>query len=502
MLSDERYTDLEELVAREQSRVSVEGEVALPGGLREEVRVLMTDADCALIFSEAQSGYVGVKGRALFHVLYTQGEPKHPKCIETSVDFSQQIEAKLCESGMSAESDAQVESVEASVYGGRLRLSAVILLTADVTRQYAALTVTADGNERGLECRYDKVTMTRVVGGGSKEETLRDVFPISEDIPVSETLYGKGTVTVQDVAGGEGRSMVSGNIEIYAYHASEDNEAPVILTRHTMPYSTAVELSGRQGDEMIAQAHLMDLAVMSAVDKDAGRLLRVEATLIVRVKVLSHQTENYLRDAYTTEGDPIAARQSAYPVISVNEDVIAEERFKAVIKTGENVRNALAASITPKSVNPSPQQGRCVVSGEMDSETVYTTMNDELHTAKQALPYQIIMRCDIPKDTPVMLEISEIEAAPVSGDRIELKCLVKMRAHSVETNIMNAVSSAEIAAHEEQSGIYLYRPQKNETAWDIAKKYRVTEGELSRANIGAFENGIPECVTVFKRKAL
>lgn len=45
VLSDERYLDLEELVAREESRVSVEGEVGLPGGLREEVKVLMTDAD-------------------------------------------------------------------------------------------------------------------------------------------------------------------------------------------------------------------------------------------------------------------------------------------------------------------------------------------------------------------------------------------------------------------------------------------------------------------------
>lgn len=434
--------------------------------------------------------------------MYTQGEPKQPKCIETSVDFSQQLESRLCESGMNAESDAQVESVDASVYGGRLRLSAQVRIAADVTRQYAALTVMADANEHGLECRYNKTVMTRVVGGGSKEDTLRDVFPISEDIPISETLYGKGAVTLQDVAGGEGRAMVSGNIEIAAYHSSEDSEAPVIVTRHTMPYSTAVELSGRQGDEITAQAHLMDLAVMSSVDKDAGRLLRVEATIIVRVKVLVHQTENYMADAYTTTGAPIAAHQSAYPVISLNENVSAEERYKTVIRTGENVRNALAASIKPKSVSVFSQQGRCVVTGEIATETVYTAMNDELKTARQAQQYQVVMRADIPEGTPVMLDVSEIEAAPVSGDRIELKCLMKLRARSIESETINAVSSCEEAALEEQSGIYLYRPKKNETAWDIAKKYRVTEGELIKTNNGAFENGTPECALIYKRKAL
>lgn len=67
---------LERVAASGQSEAVVEGSVTLPGGLREAVQVLMVDAVACVKRVEAQQDRAVVSGRAMFHVLYTQGEDR------------------------------------------------------------------------------------------------------------------------------------------------------------------------------------------------------------------------------------------------------------------------------------------------------------------------------------------------------------------------------------------------------------------------------------------
>lgn len=66
------------------SQAVVEGEVALPGGLREETRILCSEAMAVLEQTDVQSGRVDAEGKVTFHVLYTQGDPTLVSALEAS----------------------------------------------------------------------------------------------------------------------------------------------------------------------------------------------------------------------------------------------------------------------------------------------------------------------------------------------------------------------------------------------------------------------------------
>ena len=74
------------------SQAVVEGEVALPGGLREETRVLVNEAMAVLERANAENGRVQMDGKVAFHVMYTQGDPTKVSALEASADFTHTAE--------------------------------------------------------------------------------------------------------------------------------------------------------------------------------------------------------------------------------------------------------------------------------------------------------------------------------------------------------------------------------------------------------------------------
>lgn len=67
---------LQRFVGESLSQAVVEGEVALPGGLREETTVLSAEAMAVLDRSAAEADRVTAEGKVVFHVLYTQATPR------------------------------------------------------------------------------------------------------------------------------------------------------------------------------------------------------------------------------------------------------------------------------------------------------------------------------------------------------------------------------------------------------------------------------------------
>ena len=83
---------LQRFVGESLSQAVVEGEVALPGGLREETTVLSAEAMAVLDRSAAEADRVTAEGKVVFHVLYTQGDPTHVSALEASAEFSHPVE--------------------------------------------------------------------------------------------------------------------------------------------------------------------------------------------------------------------------------------------------------------------------------------------------------------------------------------------------------------------------------------------------------------------------
>ena len=442
---------LQRFVGESLSQAVVEGEVALPGGLREETTVLSAEAMAVLDRSATEADRVTAEGKVVFHVLYTQGDPTHVSALEASAEFSHPVELAGAQSGMNAPVSLMVEHVEAVAQGGRLHLMAILRVQVRVFSDEPMEVVTGIRGVDGLMLRTETLSGCQTVARGEQDVLVRDECDLGAVLQITDTLYATAIATVQDVMGGEERATLSGNILLEVVHRSAMPSRPLVVTRHTIPFEETVSLTGDEGDSLCAGAVVKDVAVLSQEGQEEGsRTLRAEVLLGLNAQAAKQRDLCLLLDAYTTQGDCLSLEK-------------------------QEVRRALAH----KQVHTA-ESGKLTLL--LDGQTPQTYQTEE--------PFRMCFACEVSLPESLVLTTSNIDVNGITSDRVEVKYILHLDCHDVQLASEALVTQVEQEpAEEAEPGILMYFSQPGESLWDIAKRYRVSCDSLKRMNPDLEEEG-------------
>ncbi len=258
---------MEQVTAHGASQAVVEGEITLPGGLREETHVLHAGGMAVVDSAESGADRATLSGKVIFHVLYTQGTPNQVHVVEATADFIHQCDLPGAQPKGRVQAQARVEHVDASVQGGRLNMRAIVQLDARGASTQALEVLTGVNAPGGAEVATQEIALRRTVASGQADTLLREEFELPEGLQVRETLCADAAAQISDITGGQGRIGVEGTVTISAVHASDLPGKPLVVTHHEAPFSQTLELSGESGDLLDARVTVRDVAVAS---QDAG----------------------------------------------------------------------------------------------------------------------------------------------------------------------------------------------------------------------------------------
>ena len=480
---------LQRFVGENLSQAVVEGEVALPGGLREETTVLCAEAMAVLDRSDVQTDRVDADGKVTFHVLYTQGDPTHVSSLEASAEFSHTVDFPGASAGMTAPTSLMVEHVEANAQGGRLRLMAILRVQARVFSDEPLAVVTGIRNVDGLMVRTETLSGCQTVATGAQDVLVRDECELNAVLQITDTLYATATATVQDVMGGEERATISGNILLEVTHRSGMPSRPIVVTRHTIPFEETLSLMGENGDALCCNAVVKDVAVLSQDGQEEGdRMLRAEVLLGLSAHATRRRDVCLLLDAYTTQGNLLMLKtQQVMRALSHKQVHTAESGKLTLLLDGQApARTPLRAALRPIITDLTRAGGKLNVEGMMEATLLYMTDDSEVPQTYQAEePFRMSFACDLSLPESLMLYPSNIEVTGITSDRVEVKYILHVSCYDVQLGDEPLVVGVdERQAEPVEPGILLCLSQPGETLWDIAKRYRVSCDSLKRMNPG------------------
>jgi len=496
---------LEQPLGRAETRATVEGEVTLPGGLREEARVLL--ADCAPVVEgcEAMQDRTHVSGRALFRVLYTQGDPSRVQVMETTADFTHPCELPGCQGKAAVTAFARPARVDARTNGGRLMLRAEIPLEVRATSVSPAEAITGFDGLDDVELQLCETESLRTVARGGTDTLIREEMALPADMEIRETLFGTARASVADVTGGMGRAGVSGMVELEAVHAAQGDQ-PLLVTRHSFPFAQTVELSGEDGDMLDARAVIKDVAVVSQPTDDGGRILRAEVLLGLTARADRKERISVVSDAYTTAGDDLrlTRRTLMCRADDIRTQAAESGRMTLLLPDGAPpVRRVLAAFVNPVEVSFEQQGSRLAAEGKLDTTLLYMTDDSAAPVSiHRTEAFHASFAAAVGQDADVSLTASQAEALPVTSDRVELRFLLHLDALECRNMPVTIVTEAQpTAAAPLTDDLVLCFVQPGETLWDIARRYRIPLETLRELNPGV--SGEPtedEGIVVWRRK--
>lgn len=477
---------LEQPLGRTETKATVEGEVTLPGGLREEARVLLADCVPVVEGCEAMQDRANIGGRAIFRVLYTQGDPSRVQVMETTADFTHPCELPGCQGKAAVTASARSAHVDARTNGGRLMLRAEIPLEVRAASAAPVEAVTGFDGSDDVEIQLCETESRRTVARGGTDTLLREEMALPAGLEIRETLFGTARASINDVTGGMGRAGVSGMVELEAVHAAQGDQ-PLLVTRHSFPFTQTVELSGEDGELLDARATIKDVAVVSQPTDDGGRILRAEVLLGLTARADRKERISVVSDAYTTSGDDLRLTRRTLQCRAEDVHTQAAESGRMTLLLPDSappVRRVLAAFVTPAAVTFEQQGSRLIADGKLDTTLLYMTddsaapvsihQTDAFRTSFAATPGQ---------EADVTLTVSQAEALPVTSDRVELRYLLHLDAlerRSIPVTIVTEVQP--VAAAPLTEDIVLCFVQPGETLWEIARRYRIPMETLRELN--------------------
>lgn len=496
--------EVERLIAASEEQAVVEGEVALPGSMRDAARILHTDAQIIIGAVETQVDRLAMDGQVVFHVLYTQGDPKRVQTLEAACDFSHQMEMREVSPRMQARLLGDVLEARAHASGGRLLLRAVVALTAQVLSAAPVSVVRDLAGLDSLRVRSESVSLSRTVGEGIAEALLREEYELPAALNVVETLYATAKPQVGDVVGGEGRATVSGTVLLDVYHASGLDELPLVVTHHTIEYEQPVDLHGNSGQTLQAVSRVRDVMVNSMETGDGARVLRAEVVLGTQVIATQQENQTLLSDAYTLRGDDVALEKQPMELHVQNAYAVARESGKLMLQLPEKsppIGTVLAAFVHPTIAGRERIGGRITVEGVLGVTVIYLPQDsDQPASAQKEEAFTLTFPCNIPQSATLQMTPLEVEAVGITSDRVEVRYMMQLSGTACITQRMDLVVDARMQPGETQTGgVVLYYAQPGEGLWDVARRYRVDVAGLSKLNPGLEQPKGDRAILIYQR---
>lgn len=467
-------------------QTTVEAEVLLPGGLRDEVRVLYTDAAVCPTVCEGAGNRVTISGRVDFKALYAQGDLTRVKVAEVSQDFSRPLNAEGPCENVRFTPNCEVTQVTTRVFNGRLLMKADVNIYAEalVSQEVSVVSALKDENAQALP---KQLKIRRVVGEGSAQGLIRGEFEISEALEASEALFAQAEVRVEDIAGGaDGRAAVTGNIDLSVCFASALEGRPVVVSTHSMPFEQTVTLSGEMGDLMSAAAFVTDAAAALEGD-ETGKVLRAEVGLQVKLEAISEKEIGLVTDVFSTQAGNIIAEDEeiSFCMALLNEQAAESGRVQVMLPEGApRIKTILAAFAKPVLAGAKEGGGRLNVDMLLRTTLLYMTEDSGIPVSFTSEdPLRLSFPCEAQAEDMLSLTASRVEASAIAGDRAEIRCVVGLCASGVRCEKVRAIKNvAREEKNESLRCLALYVTQPGERLWDVMKRYRLSEAAMKRFN--------------------
>lgn len=498
---------LEQPTGRARGQAVVAGEITLPGGLREEARVLHAGGMVVVDGVEAMQDRVSITGKVVFHALYTQGDHTRVNGMEATADFTHMLDMLGAQPRNLCRAEGAVEHVEATATGGRLALKAIVRLWGSAISQQPVEAVTGIAGVEGIESRAREAQIKRTVGTGADETLLREEFALPEGLDIRDTLYATATARVEEITGGLGRCGLTGRVELEAVHASDMPGKPVVITRHSIPFDHVVELNSQAGDSLQGTAAVKDVAVASQDAGDGARTLRAEVLLGLQGHADKTESITLLDDAYTTTGDDLrlSSRQVLCRVEDSHQQAAESGKTMLLLPEGSQpVRSVLCAFATPVTTGREQIGGRLTVEGVLEVSLLYMT-DDGQEPAAAFLeePFRMTFAAQAGEEDFITLSCGDVDAVAITSDRVELRYVMHLCISGTQARELRLVTDAlPVPAGPGDGSIVLYFTQPGESLWDIARRYRVPEASLRELNPELTEEPKPgQGVVVWRRMA-
>lgn len=487
---------IEELRGKEDTQALVETEIYLNPSKPDIEKILWTDGLVEILTTKIIPDRLIVSGVVKLKVIYKTGEEEDIHIVDANIDFKEEIEILGITEEMSASIKSNIEYIEEEVLEDRkISLRSLISIEAKV-EEVNTIEVIKDIEEKGsLEILQETIKYKEIYGRETSYAIVKEEFPINEEesqieqiLKLSIKAYEEESKVVED------RIIISGNVMVDIIYYGQGK---ISTMEKEIPFNHFLEIPGALPEASSELTFEVVEGRYEIQENDEGELsvLDIETKLRISGIAYTENEKDLVVDAYSTK-QKINIETEEINLVENIEDIVHKENIvKEILK--DDIGEIYSLEAHPTIIDSRFQDEELVVEGILGIQMIYlekdtneiNRFNDEI-SYKFYLPMEGI-RMDLEIDLDVSLDSIQTTQ---NTDEIIIKASIKHRININRNrwlNIINTIEETEeVIDKKNRPSITIYIIQKEDTLWDIAKRYNTTLEEIQSGNENINPNNI------------
>ncbi len=407
---------------------------------------------------------------------------------------------------------SETDKVRGYIEAGNLMLASDILISATLAvpnEKEILVSLGGDARVKEEEIQLNIVKFNTPLRFAQSGETA-----LSPRMPeAKEILCANACVNVREVHVSAGQLIIGGQIMVQTVYSSDDEYEPIVqLTdKNDFSYIADIRDSGEIKDANVSMC-VENVSVSLAADENGEmRKLGYTCELSGCAFGLESFTVNTVRDAYSTK-EHIECTKEKLMLSSAGEKAELQLNSRISLKIPETkppIARLNSAVFVPGTVECKFVHSKAVFSGIGEASVLYMASGTgETDGFNVQVPIELVcdgMRFDMAENAISDISLTDMQASMISGTEIEIRA--SFAADVIPyTNAEEEIVSAAVASENDtmpEFGIIIYNVCRNESLWDICKKFGVDENDVRSLNPDMGDS--PACgeqIFIFRRLAV
>lgn len=439
-----------------------------------------------------------VRGKLVYELLIRSDGEEGMYRLQGEIPFEEKIRAEGIDSLDQVEVVAQLEDFRAGLINSRkISIRALVWFSVSARQLYDEEIPIGLSDADGLEVKKELLGQSVLAVEGKDILRIREELELPANLPaVQEVLWKSMELGKWELHPLEDSIGIQGEVHLFFLYEGEGEGRPVKQFTATIPFSGNIECPGsRSGMTADIQPLVgsQNLAVKEDYDGEA-RLLEAEMVLDLPIRLLENREWEMITDLYATTREILPEYVSGYRNL-IREKQQGRIKLSRIFSTAAVSAKVLQVCHVEGHLLPLETEGNekgLSIEGVVAVSALCLTENEEK-------PYEVI-RGEIPYshlvENGLLTEHSFWKVIPIleslkgtllDGETIEIKAVIGLDillGERWEQPVLDRIQTEPLSPEKINGlpGIVVYFADKEESLWEVGKKYMVSTDSIRSLN--------------------
>ena len=477
---------IHKLVSEKNEIVFVEGDMIVPDSKPDILNTICTSGMACVYKKELLEGRLKIDGAINTYIMYMpEGMDQGVRGLNTTLDFSENIEIENATSDMQAVLTTNIKSIEAKVINGR-KIGIKVALEFDIkvftTEDEEIVNNILDNNN--VQILKTNLTLNSLLGTGTTKIYAKDTVQIDNIDQLAEILKVSTHIIGKDVKISYNKVLTKAEAEIKIMYLTEDNRINQVNPK--IPIVGFIDIANvSENDACDVNYELRNVIIKPNSQEEHS--IYVEMEFEVSCSIYEEKDINLIEDIYSTDY-----------ILQTNKTQVSTISDKKCIKQNKMVQEkVMLTEIEGKrlidvdlsvSMNKETKiNSKILYEMELKMKFTFLSQNMELEMKEASIPFEyVIDNLERGESINTKNDIEIQSQDFIIKDGGEIDCNINM---NIQTD-MNIIANVDLIndveeekeREEQDYSIVIYIVKKGDTLWNIAKEFGSTVDDIVRTN--------------------